>query len=42
MDALVLSRIQFAFTVGFHILWPAFTIGIASFVAFLSFLTTGR
>ncbi len=39
MDALVLSRIQFAFTVGFHILWPAFTIGIASFVAFLSFLT---
>jgi cytochrome bd ubiquinol oxidase subunit I len=39
MDALVLSRIQFAFTVGFHILWPAFTIGIASYVAFLSFLT---
>ena len=39
MDALLLSRIQFAFTVGFHILWPAFTIGIASFVACLSFLT---
>ncbi|WP_232629958.1 cytochrome ubiquinol oxidase subunit I [Methylobacterium sp. Leaf118] len=37
MDALTLSRIQFAFTIGFHILWPAFTIGIASFVAFLSF-----
>lgn len=37
MDALTLSRIQFAFTIGFHILWPAFTIGVASFVAFLSF-----
>jgi cytochrome d ubiquinol oxidase subunit I len=36
MDALLLSRIQFAFTIGFHILWPAFTIGIASFVACLS------
>jgi cytochrome bd ubiquinol oxidase subunit I len=38
MDALLLSRIQFAFTVGYHILWPAFSIGIASFVALLSFL----
>ncbi len=44
MDALTLSRIQFGFTIGFHILWPAFTIGIASFVACLSFLwwRTGR
>ena len=38
MDALTLSRIQFGFTIGYHILWPTFTIGIASFVAFLSFL----
>ena len=38
MDAMLLSRIQFAFTIGFHILWPAFTIGIASFIALLSFL----
>ena len=38
MDATTLSRIQFGFTIGFHILWPAFTIGIASFVAFLSFM----
>ena len=38
MDALTLSRIQFGFTIGFHILWPAFTIGIASFVACLSFM----
>ena len=36
MDTLLLSRLQFAFTIGFHILWPAFTIGIASFVACLS------
>jgi cytochrome d ubiquinol oxidase subunit I len=38
MDAATLSRIQFGFTIGYHILWPAFTIGIASFVAFLSFM----
>jgi cytochrome bd ubiquinol oxidase subunit I len=38
MDALTLSRIQFGFTIGYHILWPTFTIGIASFVALLSFL----
>ena len=44
MDALLLSRLQFAFTIGFHILWPTFTIGIASFVALLSGLWwwTGR
>ncbi len=36
MDALLLSRIQFAFTVGFHILWPTFSIGIACYVACLS------
>ena len=38
MDAMLLSRIQFGFTIGFHILWPAFTIGIASFIALLSFM----
>jgi cytochrome bd ubiquinol oxidase subunit I len=44
MNALALSRIQFGFTIGYHILWPTFTIGIASFVALLSFLwwDTGR
>ncbi|WP_341992362.1 cytochrome ubiquinol oxidase subunit I [Azorhizobium sp. AG788] len=36
MDALLLSRIQFAFTIGFHILWPTFSIGIACYVACLS------
>ncbi len=29
MDAVDLARLQFAFTIGFHILWPTFTIGIA-------------
>jgi Cytochrome bd terminal oxidase subunit I len=36
MDLVVLARLQFAFTVGFHILWPTFTIGLASFIALLS------
>ncbi|RAK57584.1 cytochrome ubiquinol oxidase subunit I [Phenylobacterium deserti] len=31
-DALLLSRIQFAFVVSFHILFPAFTIGLASYL----------
>lgn len=38
MSGLLLSRLQFAFTIGFHILWPTFSIGIASFVACLSLL----
>jgi cytochrome bd ubiquinol oxidase subunit I len=44
VSALILSRLQFAFTMGYHILWPTFTIGIASFVMCLSGLWwwTGR
>lgn len=34
-DALLLSRLQFAFTIGFHIIFPAFTIGLASYLAVL-------
>jgi cytochrome d ubiquinol oxidase subunit I len=35
-DTLVLlSRIQFAFTVSFHIVFPAFTIGLSAFIATL-------
>jgi cytochrome bd ubiquinol oxidase subunit I len=34
VDALLLSRIQFGFVVSFHILFPAFTIGLASWLAF--------
>ncbi|HJD56106.1 MAG TPA: cytochrome ubiquinol oxidase subunit I [Rickettsia endosymbiont of Pyrocoelia pectoralis] len=32
-DPILLSRIQFAFTISFHIIFPAFTIGLASFLA---------
>ena len=43
-DALLLSRLQFAFTIGFHIIFPAFTIGLASFLAMLEglWLTTKK
>jgi cytochrome d ubiquinol oxidase subunit I len=44
MDAAILSRLQFAFTIGYHILWPTLTIGLAAFVAWSSMLWwwTGR
>jgi len=35
-DAVMLARIQFAFTVGFHIIFPAFSIGLASYLALLN------
>ncbi|WKX25593.1 cytochrome ubiquinol oxidase subunit I [Tatumella ptyseos] len=35
LDAFHLARLQFAFTVSFHILFPAITIGLASFLAVL-------
>lgn len=35
MDALILSRLQFAFTIAFHIIFPSFTIGLASYLAVL-------
>jgi cytochrome d ubiquinol oxidase subunit I len=38
MDALLLARLQFAFTLAYHILFPAFTIGLASFLAVLEIL----
>lgn len=43
-DPLILARIQFAFTVSFHIIFPAFSIGLASYLAVLNglSLTTGR
>jgi len=33
LDPLLLSRIQFAFVVSFHIIFPAFTIGLAAWLA---------
>ena len=35
LTALELARIQFAFTVSFHIIFPAISIGLASFLAVL-------
>jgi cytochrome d ubiquinol oxidase subunit I len=35
LDATLLARIQFAFTVAFHIVFPAFTIGLSSYIAVL-------
>jgi len=35
LDPVLLARIQFAFTVSFHIVFPAFTIGLASYLAVL-------
>jgi len=44
IDALTLARIQFAFTVSFHIIFPSFSIGLASYLAVLNglHLMTGR
>jgi len=43
-DPVILARIQFAFTVSFHFLFPAITIGLASYLAVLEglWLKTGR
>lgn len=35
LDPLILSRIQFAFIVSFHAIFPVFTIGLASYIALL-------
>jgi len=43
-DALLLARIQFGFTVSFHFIFPAFSIGLASFLSVLEalWLKTGK
>src|SRR6185436_17267284 len=43
-DPLLLSRLQFAWVIAVHILLPAFTIGLASYIALLEGmrLATGR
>ena len=38
LTALMLARIQFAFTVSFHIIFPATSIGLACFWAFIEWL----
>ena len=44
LDPVLLARIQFAFTVSFHIVFPAFSIGLASFLAVVEWrwLATGN
>jgi cytochrome d ubiquinol oxidase subunit I len=37
-DAAILSRIQFAFTVSFHIIWPTLNIGLGLFLLILEIL----
>ena len=43
-DPLILSRMQFAWVIAWHILLPAFTVGAASYIALLEglHLATGR
>ena len=42
--ALLLSRLQFAFTISFHIIFPSFTIGLAAWLTLLEalYFATGR
>lgn len=44
LDAVLLARIQFAFTIAVHIIFPGFSIGLASYLAVLEalWLATGR
>jgi cytochrome bd ubiquinol oxidase subunit I len=38
IDAALLARVQFAFTISFHIIFPAFTIGLSAYIAVLHLL----
>ena len=44
LDPVLLARLQFAFTVTFHIIFPAFTIGLSAYIAtvLVLWLATGR
>lgn len=44
IDLAILSRIQFAFTIGFHIIWPTITIGLGLFLLTIEtlWLKTGQ
>ena len=44
LDPVLLARLQFAFTVTFHIIFPSFTIGLSAFIAtlLLRWIATGR
>src|SRR5262245_64158160 len=38
LDPVLLARLQFAFTISFHIIFPSFTIGLSAYVATLEVL----
>lgn len=44
LDPLLLSRLQFVWVIAWHILLPAFTVGLASYIAFMEglYFFTGR
>jgi len=44
LDAVILSRIQFAFTIIYHIIFPTFTIGLSAYIATLCvmWMATGQ
>jgi cytochrome d ubiquinol oxidase subunit I len=44
LDPVLLARIQFAFTISFHIIFPSFTIGLSAYIATLEVMwaATGR
>jgi cytochrome d ubiquinol oxidase subunit I len=44
LDPLLLSRLQFAWVIGWHIMLPAFTVGLAAYITFLegAWFVTGR
>ena len=44
LDPVVLSRLQWAWVISWHILLPAFTLGLASYIAVLEglYFFTGR
>jgi cytochrome d ubiquinol oxidase subunit I len=44
LDPLLLSRLQFVWVIGWHILLPAFTVGLAAYIAYLegTWFVTGR
>src|SRR5882757_6285848 len=39
MESALLARVQFAFTISFHIIFPTLTIGLSAYIATLSVLT---
>jgi cytochrome d ubiquinol oxidase subunit I len=42
LDPVLLARIQFAFTIAFHIIFPSFTIGLSAYIATLGVLWLRR